>query len=507
MYFTVLSIYFFIAVIITIYLGASVRKRDGSNSLHMLIPLTLLMSVYIYGYSQEISVTTYERAYFWNSFQYLAIPLTSSVWLHLSMIFTGLTKRNKWVKAILLYTIPIMSIILRLTNNYHHFYFTEVYGKFIGDRFILVQVKGPWYHVQVVYAVVILLLTLMAYFYAYRNKHTINIPIIRYMIGATILSSLALILKTVDLFQLHVDYIAIVMPINVIALYLAIFRHDFFGLKQLAFEQAFDSSKDAMILTDNYQSILDYNSEAFELFGRLGIKLGKKRIQEMISDNQTIYDIFIKRYDRTIGLDVGNEIHYFNIQSNGVLDDKNQEQGRLLVIRNVTEEQKLHEKLYYNATTDHLSGLLNRRIFMERSLEVYETDDRYVLAMIDIDHFKKVNDTYGHGAGDQVIAEMGQMLKEFFDPVAIIGRIGGEEFAVMMPHYSRINDNDKIEAFRQLIQDHVFRLGNMEINLSISIGVALSADTTYYEKMMIEADKALYRAKETGRNKVCYKSV
>ena len=218
MYFTVLSIYFFIAVIITIYLGASVRKRDGSNSLHMLIPLTLLMSVYIYGYSQEISVTTYERAYFWNSFQYLAIPLTSSVWLHLSMIFTGLTKRNKWVKAILLYTIPIMSIILRLTNNYHHFYFTEVYGKFIGDRFILVQVKGPWYHVQVVYAVVILLLTLMAYFYAYRNKHTINIPIIRYMIGATILSSLALILKTVDLFQLHVDYIAIVMPINVIAL-------------------------------------------------------------------------------------------------------------------------------------------------------------------------------------------------------------------------------------------------------------------------------------------------
>jgi diguanylate cyclase (GGDEF)-like protein len=128
--------------------------------------------------------------------------------------------------------------------------------------------------------------------------------------------------------------------------------------------------------------------------------------------------------------------------------------------------------------------------------------------MIDIDHFKRVNDNYGHEAGDRVLQNFADVGRDQIRDVDIFGRLGGEEFAILLPDTGFSSAGEVAERLRQAVADHGVRFNDEAVKVTISIGVStVSASIQNLDLLMSSADKALYKAKWEGRNKVRYADI
>ncbi|MBV6821886.1 diguanylate cyclase [Pseudomonas sp. PD9R] len=171
----------------------------------------------------------------------------------------------------------------------------------------------------------------------------------------------------------------------------------------------------------------------------------------------------------------------------------------------LTREMELAHSISTRAAqTDELTGLKNRRAFFEHAQQLYSHCRNYQLplcaVMLDMDHFKHINDTYGHQIGDQVLRQMGVVIGKSFRECDVHGRLGGEEFAVLLPNTSletaQIIAEELIESISGLMTGPVHCI-------TASVGVAaLNASDNDLHSLMSNADKALYRAKARGRNQV-----
>jgi len=181
---------------------------------------------------------------------------------------------------------------------------------------------------------------------------------------------------------------------------------------------------------------------------------------------------------------------------------------------------RLKEKtaqLEYLAKTDFLTGINNRGSFFELSSNAIglanRTEHPLIVAMLDIDFFKQVNDNYGHDAGDQVLRAFSQGMIGVFRGYDIIGRVGGEEFAVCLPNTNRIDANIACERMRSYIEKTSVRILSdndveLDINITVSIGLVLAENEFLtIDELLKQADRALYYAKEHGRNQVVDASI
>lgn len=162
--------------------------------------------------------------------------------------------------------------------------------------------------------------------------------------------------------------------------------------------------------------------------------------------------------------------------------------------------QHLAEQLEFRATHDPLTGVLNRAAIIERAVRFLSTGE-LALIVLDIDHFKRVNDSFGHPAGDQVICGVVQCLKGVVPPAAHVGRVGGEEFTVLVPGQPLDSALELAERMRQTVEAHAFGLPDLS-RITASFGVSWSPAGVGFDEAYGHADEALYAAKRMGRNQV-----
>ncbi|MFH2047434.1 MAG: diguanylate cyclase [Pseudomonadota bacterium] len=169
--------------------------------------------------------------------------------------------------------------------------------------------------------------------------------------------------------------------------------------------------------------------------------------------------------------------------------------------------KEAHERIANLSVRDELTGLYNRRFFMESLEKEIMRANRYqselTLCILDLDHFKNINDAHGHPAGDIVLSEIGKMLSGSIRETDIACRHGGEEFAVILP-YTNIEDaKTMIERFRETVAEHQFEYKSTQIQLTASAGIAQSINVKEQTltRLVEMADKALYQAKKEGRNR------
>jgi len=163
--------------------------------------------------------------------------------------------------------------------------------------------------------------------------------------------------------------------------------------------------------------------------------------------------------------------------------------------------------LYRQATRDPLTGLNNRRLLMDRLAEEEQrakrTGQPLCLMMMDLDKFKRVNDTYGHHAGDKVLQRFAKIARAAIRATDVIGRYGGEEFVVVLPNTSAEKGLEVAERLRKQVEEDVILLGDgQEISATVSIGFAEMTASEDSAVMIERADVAMYSAKETGRNRI-----
>ena len=173
------------------------------------------------------------------------------------------------------------------------------------------------------------------------------------------------------------------------------------------------------------------------------------------------------------------------------------------------ERINLYDKLQELSIHDSLTKVYNRRYFMLRFLEEFGRAKKFNLdlsfLMLDVDHFKKINDTYGHLVGDAVLREVARLIRENVREIDFIARYGGEEFSAILPETDKAGAIMLAERIRSRISQEKIRVFDETLTTSISIGVASFPQNTLHADVLIEiSDKALYKAKTSGRNRISW---
>ena len=166
----------------------------------------------------------------------------------------------------------------------------------------------------------------------------------------------------------------------------------------------------------------------------------------------------------------------------------------------------LNKQLVEISRTDSLTGLLNRRAasqLMEKNITKSETLEGICLAFIDVDHFKQVNDNYGHAVGDRVLIEFADICRDVTRTDDLIARWGGEEFVIYLPDTSVDDAISLCERIRDKVEHHQFNAEGTPINVTVSIGLTqFRKNETTIDPMIKRADEAMYKAKQSGRNRL-----
>jgi diguanylate cyclase (GGDEF)-like protein len=173
----------------------------------------------------------------------------------------------------------------------------------------------------------------------------------------------------------------------------------------------------------------------------------------------------------------------------------------------IYEITRLGEEIERIAYADDLTGIANRRAFFEKAPDLIaqstESEDSISVILIDIDHFKKINDTYGHKAGDAMLILVADILTQSMrDTIGIVGRIGGEEFALVIVHKNSSYVVALADQIRLNIKNASINIRNTLISTTASIGLARHVSGTDLDHTLLCADKALYLAKNTGRDRI-----
>jgi diguanylate cyclase (GGDEF)-like protein/PAS domain S-box-containing protein len=231
------------------------------------------------------------------------------------------------------------------------------------------------------------------------------------------------------------------------------------------------------------------------------------------TDRQTRYRI---RKAMRNGKGIRTELLKYNKQGQGYwmdinlipLMDKNGEVTHFASIeRDLTRYKRMETQLINMALFDSLTGALSRPAFMEQSTKELSRSMRFhrplSVMMIDIDHFKAINDNYGHAAGDNVLQIFVEAIQEVIRSTDFLGRVGGEEFALLLPDTSAPAAAHLAERIRERITRYPYLAGDMLIEVTASLGVAeFQSEDRDIKTLLNRADEALYQAKQSGRNRV-----
>ncbi len=204
------------------------------------------------------------------------------------------------------------------------------------------------------------------------------------------------------------------------------------------------------------------------------------------------------------------------VNTRKILNPQSLKDGDLILIGNTilkfvsgsNIEHKYHEELYRLATVDGLTQIFNKAFLMEKLAEEFNRARRYErqmsLIMFDLDHFRNLNNRYGHVAGDYVLRKIASVVLRNMRKEDVFGRYGGEEFLIVLPEIDKEKARILAEKLRRLVEKTSFEHNEIPIQATISSGVSSITKSTKNVKQFLEkADKALYRAKSGGRNQVC----
>ena len=245
-----------------------------------------------------------------------------------------------------------------------------------------------------------------------------------------------------------------------------------------------------------------------QLKQRKAIYKSKKLISTFFDE---VTDKWLQSYDELVRWPDGKTVRY-SIS----VDITEQKEIQANMIKTHTklaiQSKKLKEankKLEYMAQKDFLTGINNRGHFFELAKKVWEEElgeSQYIyVAMLDLDNFKNINDTYGHKTGDEVLKIFTKSVNLNLDSTDIFGRLGGEEFALIMISDNNNNMIKKLEKIRVNIESLIIANGQNNVTFTVSIGVAQKEDNKTIDAVLDNADKELYEAKKMGRNKIKFR--
>lgn len=318
---------------------------------------------------------------------------------------------------------------------------------------------------------------------------------------------------------LRYHLVTLILLLTIIgALVWSILRYDATSLsRHRLMATALEACADAILISDRKGNIIWCNS-AFERLSGYSVAeiIGKNPRQIIKSGKQDVAFyrnmwLLLSRGESWSGelLNKTKDHHIYHEEMTitPVLNEDRHAIGFIAVKRDISQQKEKQSHLEELASKDSLTDLLNRRSFtyqFKKHLKKVNSGSKGVLLMLDLDKFKRVNDEHGHLIGDRVLKQFASVLKDSLRQDDIVGRLGGEEFAILMPVAGIEHGQEVFERIRsRLHQEKIYYAEDKFFNITVSMGLTLiTSEDTHPEPVIDRADKALYRAKNNGRDRM-----
>lgn len=503
------------------------RSAPGASALSLLLLGMMLWSAC---YATRWMNISEEAKIFWFRVMFIGVVSIPTLFLIFALSFTHneswLTSRN----LVLISILPVLSLILQWTNPYHHLMYQSLNLLPVNEGIVMKITRGPWYLVNVVYSYAVIGMSI----FLLSQGALRSGPLYRYQYRMILIASLlpwaGNALKELNFSSYgHLDLAPLTFGLSGIIFALAFLRTHLMDLIPVARSNLIETMQDGVLVLDIQNRIVDINP-AMEKFikDKDSSYLGKNAyevLQPWMEKTDLLADKTEIHSEKTLNLDSS---HYLDVRVTPLYDKNHLLSGRLMVFRDITERKQvekslrqvndklqgqlieiglLQSKLREQAIRDPLTNVFNRRYLeetLDRELSRAARENYPVcIIMMDIDHFKQVNDTYGHEAGDLVLKAIADMLSEQCRRGDFACRYGGEEFVVVMPNISLDTAYERAENLRQSLTLLRVPYEYYSLNVTISMGIACYPENGQSREAILRAaDQAMYAAKEAGRDHI-----
>lgn len=492
-------------IIITLILFAW-KNRSVLGARYFLLTL-ILVEVWIAAQALEIAALDLKTKIIWANIQYIPITLTSVTYFYLTLQFT---RRENWLQRrwlpLFFLIIPVATNILLWTNDIHGLIRQNVYLNYSGSFPTVGKTFGPLFWVFAVYNYAITIFTMVILANAFKEKISLYRNQIVFLFIALFLPVVSNILHVTGLNPFNVDTTPSIFGLSALIISWGIFRYRLFDVVPIARSIIIQEMKTGMIVLDNEGRFLDINPAARKMLNLTSKHLSGHPIEEL-SDLPDLIRIYKEGKDAICEMVFeNNEAHdYYEVSFMQITNSDKKFIGWLLQIYNITERKIAEEIIRHAAFHDALTGLQNRNyfqiMFSQELAHAKIRGDVLTTAYLDLDDFKIINDTYGHDAGDRVLCEVAKRLKEILRESDIISRIGGDEYAIVLPH---VGSNETIEVIgKKILKTFEKSIDLQDISLQIKASIGFSVfprDGDNIEVLLKKADKAMYMVKNNLKN-------
>jgi diguanylate cyclase (GGDEF)-like protein/PAS domain S-box-containing protein len=443
--------------------------------------------------------------YFWLDITYLGTVMVPPS----LFIFTlQLTNKGNWLQRpliLFMYLEPILVLACLFTDPYHGLFFA---GKRAENSAVILN-AGPvfWFNVAYSYALTLLSTILIVQgFHRSSGIYRKQFGIILAGIAVTWLNSIIFVAGLNPL--PGADNTPFSFTIAAVAFAFGIGRYHLLDIIPVARDSLIEKMADGILVIDSRNRIVDMNPAAQVLLNINKDALGSP-VEEAIRKWPQYQKDSSNFKKEQIEIELGRKSKkYVDMQVTPITDGKGKGLGRLIILHDITKLKQIQSELHLLVNNDSLTGAISRGHFMDLAGREIQRTMRYKrklsLVLMDMDAFKNINDSYGHAAGDQALIMLTRICTRGSRKVDIFARLGGEEFALLLPETPQQTAADLAERLRALVETTSLRSDSAKFNVTASMGVAEfgSRENDSLDRLLHRADKALYAAKAGGRNRV-----
>jgi len=494
-----------ITLALSLFIGILALFKNQSNKRNYFLLLQSMVILSLLGYLLEISANNAEEAltgakvlnlgaYFTVVFTFLFTADYSNLKLHPVFFKTPLV----------LFTLTI--IFLMWTTKYHGLIYFD-YFFISGSYQYLSFTPGTLYFASHLYPVILMVLSVLIIFFQikkwtgrYRKKLIL-------LMVCLIIPFFFEGIYYINVFTRPNAQIFYITPYSMaimsLCLFFCVLRYNIFEIISTATTTAMDHIREGFILVDEDNNYLSSNSAANSIIPQLAdFKKGEPVFSIPLWPEE------LKKIDRDLVEFpiTHDDTRYYRVSMSPVREKNRSVIAKIFLFREITDNVNLMKELENAAYMDSLTGIYNRKHFIElANMEINRAlrqNQSIYSAMLDLDLFKKVNDTYGHTAGDAVLKKTAEVIHSAIRSYDLLGRYGGEEFVLLFSNLETEEALSLMERIRKNMENAIIVYEDIEITITCSIGLAKFDENDSLESSIKKADEALYTAKNAGRNLV-----
>ncbi|MGD6967847.1 diguanylate cyclase [Rossellomorea vietnamensis] len=485
------------------------RRLHYKNIAPLFILHTLFNFIYCIGSAFVLLSATLPEIKFWTIVLYAGMPFSPALGLMFIMRYLGMKLTvTRWLAFL---AIPFISLIMVATNDFHHLHYKiyEIDAE-LGAPFVHQEI-GQWYIVHGLYTFGSLFAALLLLLSRWKETAKAYRPQLISLIFGQLVPIITAFIYLIGLTPKGIDPVPMVLWVTSLCYFWSVSSSRMFTLMPIAKDAIFQSINDGVVVLDESHRLIEFNHASQEMFpglakNMLGMEFGK--LWKTLSGEAFPYVFTSGSFQQPLQFTVEGPMERTCQVRISRLYQAHQKNGLLIIFTDVTEVKKLQLKLEHLAYHDELTQVYNRRAFFQRCKQEYEKTQAdsfpFTVILMDIDHFKRVNDTYGHNVGDQLLVHVVKACQSQLKKEDLFARYGGEEFVLALKGYTCWEAVSLAERIRLYLETKPLKVKDINIVATMSFGVAEAeaenAETLF--DLLNKADKALYSAKAAGRNQV-----